>query len=92
MSVFHDLHEKRQFDSVREYQEFLRMLHQTIDRGFVEEIDPIKTSKFQCEKWFREKETGIVYALSEPDFPARGSWSQVNMFDFFPKSAASKPQ
>jgi hypothetical protein len=92
MSVFNDLHEKRGFDSIREYEEFRRMLQQTIDRGFVEEITPHKSSQFSEEYWFRDRETGEIFALHPPDFPARGSWGQVNVFDLFPNPNHTKMQ
>jgi RHS repeat-associated protein len=91
MSVFRDLHQKRQFDSVREYDEFRRMLQQTIDRGFVEELAPINPNPLGEQYWFRDKETGEIFTLTPPDFPSRGSWHQVNVFDQFSGPTQTKP-
>jgi hypothetical protein len=91
MSVFRGLHQKKQFDSVREYDEFRRMLQQTIDRGFVEEMTPINPNPLGEEYWFRDKETGEIFTLTPPDFPSRGSWNQVNVFDHFSGPTQNKP-
>jgi hypothetical protein len=89
MSVVRDLHQKKQFDS--EYDEFRRMLQQTIDRGFVEESAPINPNPLGEGYWFRDKETGEIFALTPPDVPSRGSWNQVNVFDHFSGPTQNKP-
>jgi hypothetical protein len=66
------------------------MLQQTIDRGFVEELSAIEPNPLAEEYWFRDKETGEIYSLTPPDFPARGSWDKVDPFDRIPGTSTHK--
>jgi hypothetical protein len=69
MSIFEEMHPSWQFDSWRDFNELKRMLAEAISRGHVE-ITPA-TKVRPNEQWFREKETGVIYALSTPEPPAR---------------------
>jgi hypothetical protein len=91
MPLFQDLHEKRQFESVRDYEEFRLRLQQAIDRGFAEEVEPIKPNPLGEEYWFRDKESGEIFSLTPPDFPARGKWCQIDILDRFGSSEQTKP-
>ena len=31
--------------------------------------------------WYTDKETGEIYSLIPPDFPARGIWEKINIDD-----------
>jgi hypothetical protein len=78
MSIFKEIHEKFGFDSDHEFKEFRRMLSEAISRGFVEQVAVMKPSRFNpLEKWYREKETGEIYSLLEPDGD-RGWWAKVD--------------
>ncbi len=84
MSIFHEMHDRRSFSSPYEYRELLRMLSESIERGFVEEIPNTWKGVGRFVKWFREKSTGVVYALEEPDDHSRGSWWELEPKDLFP--------
>jgi hypothetical protein len=79
MSIFNEMWPGRTFGTTRDYAELLRMLGEAIDRGYVEEIPTTLAGKLSVrEKWFREKETGTIYSLTEPD--ERGPyWRPVEM-------------
>jgi hypothetical protein len=72
------MHRARSFGGWRDYNELLRMLGEATERGHVLEIAP---SGIWCEasgeRWFVEKDTGVVFRLLEPDPPAAGEWSEV---------------
>ena len=89
MSVFYDMHQRNGFDSWREFDELERMLREAIERGFVEEI-PVSITRptFSSEKWYREKATGEIFSLSEPNPPAQGSWVCIDIDDFLPQDTA----
>ena len=58
------------------------MLGEAIDRGYVEEVAAMdKHPMRSVENWYREKETGDIYRLVPPDFPARGAWEKVDIED-----------
>jgi len=83
MSIFYDMHQRNSFDSWRDFTEVQRMVKEAIERGFVEEIPvsivrPLPSS----ETWYREKATGEIYSLAEPNPPARGSWVPIHIDDF----------
>lgn len=82
MSVFQEMYPSRQFDSWHDFEELKRMLSEAIDRGFVEEINVIKSREVpRTENWYRDKETGEIYSLIPPEPPARGSWVAVDIRD-----------
>jgi hypothetical protein len=59
------------------------MLSEAIRRGFVEEIPVSRRSNMSSEeKWYRDKETEVVYSLVPPDPPAKGLWIRVDIEDF----------
>lgn len=80
MSVFEEMHPRRQFSSWREYDELNRMLGEAISRGFVEEVPVMRSSTTpNREKWFRDNETGDIFRLLEPEPPAQGWWERVDL-------------
>lgn len=82
MTVFKKMHEKHGFDSYREFDELTRMLSEAISRGYVEQVPVMKPSRFSpTEAWYRDKETGDIYSLDPPEFPARGSWRLIDPED-----------
>jgi len=59
MAIFREMHEKRGFDSEREYHELRRMLSEAISMGYVEQVPVMKPSRFlPKQEWYRDKETG----------------------------------
>ena len=74
------MHSKRTIDSPWEFNELKRMLHEAIDRGFVDQIPPapIAGKIFLDQEWYRDRETGEVYCLTPPDEKA-GSWTSVDI-------------
>jgi len=85
MSIFHEMHQRDCFFSWWQFTGVQRMLREAIERGFVEEIPvsivrPLPSS----ETWYREKATGEIYSLSEPNPPAQGSWVRIDIDDFLP--------
>jgi hypothetical protein len=83
MSIFEEMYQNRQFQSWRDFHELVRMLSEAIARGFVEETR-VSHRGNMCpdEKWYRDKETGVVYSLIPPDPPATGMWARVDIEDF----------
>jgi hypothetical protein len=68
MSIFDEMWPRSTFDTMREYTELVRMLNEAISRGHVEELSTALSRKPRAdEKWFREKESGVIYSLIEPD-------------------------
>ena len=44
------------------------MLAEAISRGYVEEVPTMLAGKPEAgERWFRDKESGAMYSLTEPD-------------------------
>ena len=79
-SVFEEMHPFRHFNSWREFDELKRMLAEAISRGFVEEVPVMGSDRMRrFEKWYRDKETGVIYSLAEPNPPAQGAWEQVDI-------------
>jgi len=82
MSIFKEMYPNWQFDSLRAFAELQRKLSEAIGRGFVEEVPVMKRHPMlSTENWYRAKETGEVFCLVPPDFPARGSWLKVDLED-----------
>ncbi len=83
MSVFEEMHPRDQFESLRDYDELKRMLSETIERGFVEEVPVMITRPVpsHTERWYRDKETGEIYSLIPPEAPSQGCWERVELKD-----------
>ncbi len=83
-SIFYDMHPNRSFQSWRDFEEVNRMLHEAIERGYVEAVTPLKApDKLPTEEfWYRDKETGVIYKMSPPNPPARGLWERVDLDDY----------
>ncbi len=67
-----------------DYGELVRMLSEAIEDGLVEEIPNTWKGPGRFVQWFREKSTGVVYALEEPNAPSTGSWRELEPKDLFP--------
>jgi len=83
MGIFKEMHEQRVFDSDWEYKELRRMLSEAISRGYVEQIPVMrKPNRFSLKReWYRDKVTGEIYCLMEPDGKIRGAWDKVDPQD-----------
>lgn len=82
MGIFNEMHDARAFSSPREYTELCRMLGEAIERGHVEQIPVLKPSRFiPRRKWYREKETGEIYELIEPEERGGGAWRRIGPED-----------
>jgi hypothetical protein len=78
VSIFEEMHRARSFGGWRDYNELLRMLGEATERGHVLEIAPSSVGCVaRVERWFVEKESGVVFRLIEPDPPVAGEWSEV---------------
>jgi hypothetical protein len=84
MSILKDMHQEKAFRSPYDYRELLRMLSEAIQEGLVEEIPNTWKGPGRFVRWFREKSTGVVYALGEPEGPSAGSWRELEPNDLFP--------
>jgi hypothetical protein len=84
MSIFQEMFDQKRFSWPDEYEELLRKLSEAIERGFVEEIPNTWKGIYRHSRWFREKSTGVVYALDQPEAPARGSWRELTAEEMFP--------
>ncbi len=83
MSIFQEMFDQKWISSPYEYRELLRMLSEAIERGFVEEIPNTWKGPGRFVRWFREKTTGVVYALEEPNDHG-GSWRELEPEDLYP--------
>ncbi|MGA9390184.1 MAG: hypothetical protein WBV69_07030 [Candidatus Sulfotelmatobacter sp.] len=83
MGLFKEMYEQRVFTSDWEYRELRRKLSEAIARGFVEQIPVLKKSnRFSLKReWYRDKETGEIFCLIEPDGKIRGEWDKVSTQD-----------
>ena len=64
---------------MREFRELQRMISEAIERGYVEEVPVMITRAHPwTENWYKDKETGEIYSLMPPEFPAKGSWERVD--------------
>ncbi len=80
MSIFNELHDKRQFDSTWEYEQTERNLASLLKDGAIVEIPvkrPLSPADYE-EHWYQDKETGEIYRFVPPEFPARGIWEKIN--------------
>tara|TARA_R110002126_G_scaffold80018_3_gene198461 strand:- start:470 stop:724 length:255 start_codon:yes stop_codon:yes gene_type:complete len=76
--------EMRKFKSPGEFRRFQNYLKNQIDAGLVEkvEVDPnYSKGILSGGKWFRNKESGDIWRLIEPDFPFKGKWEHVCLFE-----------
>jgi hypothetical protein len=83
MGIFGEMNEQRVFDSDWEYRELRRMLSEAISKGYVEQIPGMtKPTRFSLKsEWYRDKETGEIYCLMEPNGKNRGWWDKVDPQD-----------
>jgi hypothetical protein len=82
MGVFKDMHEGRHFESIRDYIGLRRMLSESISKGYVEQVPvmrPILSSR--NEEWYRDRETGEMYALVAPGEKSWGWWIRIDSED-----------
>lgn len=82
MSILRETHPNWQFDPWEEYGELRDILAEAKREGYIEEISVMeKRTKLRPENWYRDKGSGEIYSLVAPDFPARGSWLEVDIED-----------
>ena len=80
MSIFVEMHSGKHIESSEDFDELQRMLAEAIDRGYVEEVPVMKKHPMvHVINWYRDKESGEIYSLVPPDFPARGRWEKVDI-------------
>lgn len=80
MSILEEMHPYPFFGSWQDFDELKQMLNDAISRGIVEEVPVMIARQIpRAESWYREKATGIIYSLVEPEPPARGMWEPVDM-------------
>jgi hypothetical protein len=73
MTIFKEIHELRVIGSKPEFLELKRKLSEAISRGWVEQIEVMRPSRFSPnQEWYRDKETGEIYSLDPPG--ERGGW------------------
>jgi hypothetical protein len=70
----------------RRPRELLRMLSESIERSFVEEIPDIWKEAGRYVRWFREKSTDVVYALEEPNASSKGTCWELEPKELFPEA------
>jgi hypothetical protein len=83
MGIFKEMYEQRVFNSDWEYTELRRKLSEAISRGYVERVPVMKKlGRFSLKReWYRDKETGEIYCLIEPEEKIRGGWDKVDISD-----------
>ncbi len=81
MGIFKEIYDGRQFTAAHEYHQLRRMLSEAIERGFVEEVPRKWISWSQEEIWYRDRETGEIYALTGPSERSFGRWNRVDSQD-----------
>jgi hypothetical protein len=74
VSIFRDMQEIHAISTQWQFNELKRMLHEAIERGFVETVTPLARNGRvpDGEEWYREVETGQIYRLQPPE--ERGGW------------------
>ena len=89
MSIFTEMYDGRQFTAAHEYRQVRRMLSEAIERGFVEQIPEMRgRSRWASEaEWYREKETGEIYALYPPWERGFGAWQKIDLDDLIEPQA-----
>jgi hypothetical protein len=86
MSIFQEMYDQKHFSSPYEYRELLRMLSEAFGRGFIEEIPNTWNGAGRYVRWFREKSTGVVYALEEPNAPSSNTRWELEPKELFPEA------
>ena len=81
MGIFKEMYDGREFTAAHEYREVGRMLSEAIESGVVEQVPRIWISWFQEDVWYRDKETGEVYALTGSSERGFGHWNRVDFQD-----------
>jgi len=80
MGILREIYGSSQFSSDAEYGELQHTLSNAIAGGFVERVPVRKRNRhFSGEKWFRDKETGEIYSLIQPEERIRGRWARVDV-------------
>jgi hypothetical protein len=82
MGIFKEMYDERHFESARDYVELRRMLSEAVERGCVEQVPRKWITWSQEEVWYRDRETGEVYALTGPPERSFGHWNRVDFQDF----------
>lgn len=81
MNIFEKIHDSKQFRAYHNYERTLRGLDSFIERERIEEVKALDFwdigSHKENERWFKEKETGIIYRLIPPDYPFCGVWENI---------------
>ena len=91
MSIFREMYQFRSFSIAGDYSGLLRNLAYAIENGLVEEIPvTIKRPYPSDERWFRDKDSGEVYLLDEPEPPGRGTWRPVEPEELFPPATIAQ--
>lgn len=81
MGILKEIHELREVGSTDDCRELLRKLAIAISRGWVEQIPVMKPHLMsRNETWYRDKETGQIYAL-HPFDERPGLWMEVDLND-----------
>jgi hypothetical protein len=80
VSILNEMHRRDGFDSARQFSELRRMLAEAMARGLVQEVPVTIIRKVPyVENWYRDNETGEIYALSPFNPPARGAWHRIDV-------------
>lgn len=80
MGILREIYSSSQFSSDAEYGELQQTLAKAIAGGFVERVPVRKHNRhFSRELWFRDKETGEIYSLIQPEERIRGRWAKVDV-------------
>jgi hypothetical protein len=79
MSIFREMHPTITVNPGHDYLELKRMLSEAIERGYVESVPVmIKRNFANPETWYREIETGIIFALTHPEEErVSGTWMEI---------------
>jgi hypothetical protein len=83
MSIFNSMKQAKTFESIWDYENLLRLIKKAEEDGRIIEI-PVSAKREvpQMEHWYQDKDTGSVYSLLPPEFPAKGYWGPVPLGDF----------
>lgn len=80
MGILREIYGSSQFSSDADYGELQLTLSKAIDQGVVERVPVRKHNRyFPSEQWFRDKETGEIYSLIQPEERIRGRWAKVDV-------------
>jgi len=82
MSLFEEMHPAGYIESASSFDDLRKALSDAIAAGRIEEVPVMKKHPMiMIINWYRDKETGEIYSLIPPDFPARGIWEKINIDD-----------